>query len=157
MNIFRFSKKNISQTLSIFTICGLGYVLVSWGSNTLERLPIFLFFYVVFIALGFIALSQGSYVLVDQHNNLLRSSYFFFRKTIPLSQIDSLRSKGILGGALTELKIVYRTKQGVKKSRNLIAKEYFEQGEFEQFILTLKNVHPQIEFKGVAFDNLNSK
>lgn len=89
-------------------------------------------------------LARGTFILFDHSSNTLRSSRFFFPRTIPFADITALKSKGTFGGAITELRVEYKNKKGEVRNSIVMAKQTFRDEEFPQFIEELRAACPNV-------------
>lgn len=98
----------------------------------------------VLIALWF-ALARGTHVTIDENKNLYGTLFFFRGRTTPLSDAVAISAQKAFMGAMTEVYITYRKKDGTLATRTIVSKEGLKKSDFKKLLQTIRSANPNID------------
>lgn len=90
-------------------------------------------------------LSQGTFITIDENNDLYGTVLFIrFRKT-PLSAVTELSTREKFMGGMTDINLTFRNKKGILETRGLVSKTALEKKDLEKLVEAIRATNPNIE------------
>ena len=105
---------------SFFSLCGLGYVLISLSEGTfISSLPIFVGYFGIVI-LVYVSYGKGTYIAVDAAKKLVQGKAFFiFGHSTNINDIIKIDIRSTFGGVMTEVFMTCQKNNGLSFERGL--------------------------------------
>jgi hypothetical protein len=115
--------------------------------QSLEGIFVGLLIAVILLPLLWLAMSRGTYITVDDKNNLYNTFFFIKRDVIPLSSIVSLSARHplILSGKVTAVWNTFYDNKGKLVTKSLISRPALSKEDFRDLIDRIKKGNPKIE------------
>jgi hypothetical protein len=141
---FNFDRTGANFAIAVLAPGFLMIALAIIGTNSIPSVILAMIIGFAALAVLWLAFTRGTYVLIDPENNLYRTSGFFFSKTVPLSDIASLRIQGAFAGLMTEVHLMCRDKDRRLKTLTTMNVQSFKKHDFKVYLETLHSANPNI-------------
>jgi hypothetical protein len=132
-------------------VCGLSIALLLMfvpliTSGAFVRLAVAIGIAGGLLAIMWFGFARGTYVTIDDNENLYGTLFFVRGKVTPLSEVVSLNARQTFMGAVTEVYVSYRKKDGSFGERGVVSKESLKKEDFKKLLETIHAANPNIEF-----------
>ena len=141
---FHFDPRLVKGTTIIFGVLFLLMAALSLLSGPSTRPVLFLAVTGALLLLFWIGFLRGSYITVDDKNVFGR--VFFIRgRTTSIADIVSIHRRGTFGGAMAELYMMVRGKNGMVTERGLVGKPGLTESDLKKLLDIIRSKNPMIE------------
>jgi hypothetical protein len=152
MNQRFYSDSRIANLLvSIFSICTLLTIVPMSLSGTLGKLSVFFVPVGIILVAIWFGLARGTHVTIDDQGNLYGTLFFIRTKTTALSDVLALSTKKTFMGAMTEVYMTIRLKNGFLENRGVATKEGLKGNDFKALIEAIHSSSPNIKIPEELF------
>lgn len=141
---FRFDNTGINFAIGVFSFCFLLMIVPAIVTGTFQKILPVIGLFIIFLAIVWLGLAKGTYILLDAKRDLFITSGFFFSKSIPLSEITKIETRGMFGGVMNKIVLIYRDRNGNTNTLNSMTRESFKSGDFVKFAKALQSLNKSI-------------
>ena len=122
-------------------------------SGALVKLTVYVIPALIVTGVLWLAMGRGTYITIDA-DNLYGTAFFIRGKVTRLSDVVAVKSRKTFAGAMTEVYLTYRKKDGAFGERGLVNKESLKKSDFTKLLDTIHSANPSAE---IASDLLARK
>lgn len=143
-----YAAPELANTVWIFFICGIGYIFVAWDAGTLGDFKVQLILLTFFVLTGlfWVGAKCGTYIEVDIEKKIVGGKVHFIPgKEIFLSDVVELEISGSFAGAITQIYMICKHKNGKLVERGLTSKQMLTKQDLKELILTIHQINPNIK------------
>jgi hypothetical protein len=89
---------------------------------------------------------RGTFIVINLNKKTLQGSNFFIKTTpIPIETITHIGTRGMFGGAATEVEITYTTPNGQKMTIGYGARNVLNPPELQKILKALVTINPALQ------------
>ena len=143
-----YAKSDFANSVWVLVLCGIGYIFVAWDAGTLGGFKVQLILLTFFVLTGlfWVGAKYGTYTEIDMEKKRLRGKGFFISgKGVYLSDVVELEVPGSFAGAITQVYMICKDKNGKLVERGLGSMEMFAKQDLKDLILTIHQINPDIK------------
>ena len=90
-------------------------------------------------------LTRGSYITIDENNNLYGTVLFMRGRTTQLSEVTALATRGQFMGGMTGVTLTFRDKDSALKTRGVVSKSALKREDLKKLIEAIRAANPNIK------------
>ena len=143
---FYFNRTGVTFTTAILTPGFLMIATAFIGFDSIGKLILSLAVGVGVLVVMWLGFARGTYVTIDESNNLYGTLFFFFRgRTIPLKDATTMTTRETFAGGVTVLYLTFRKKDGTEETRSFAAKQAFKKKDLKSLLEAIHSANPNID------------